>query len=278
MSKYLEISKYGKSDKDSGLESVSDMHQIMLGRHIDLALEEMYQDGVLSIIPGIEGVVAMKDTSGKNLFKDLWWHTKLVVKQSKPKLEIRWAALFHDFGKPACFSMENGKVAFHGHEHASVQYFKEFARKNRIFSPDQYNKISFLIYNLGYVESYSSEWTESAVRRFGKEMGDNLEDLLLLARADTTSSRSWVRKRVQDKVSELGRRVKETQEKDAYIPLLPKGIGNVIMEFGMKGKQVEAMKDELESQIEKGNLKAYQDLDYYKEYLNEFFTHDSRDA
>ena len=279
---YVALSRTGETDgktrvpstqelkKASSAHDVSSLHDIIMGRHVDVALEQMEKDGVLAyIIPGINDVVSMRDNSGKNRFKDLWWHTKLVVLQSKPRLEIRWAALFHDFGKPSCFSMENGKASFHNHEHASVKYFKEFARKFRIFTPEQYNKISFLIYNLGYVEAYSSKWTESAVRRFAKDMGDNVDDLLLLSRADTTSSKPQNRRRVQFKISELSRRIKEVRAKDSIVPPLPKGIGNAIIKLGVTGKSIGSVKAHLEKTIESGDLKAHQDIEYYMDFLNE---------
>lgn len=279
--RYIEIARNGKSEipRTSAKEiketrgnskPYQNLHKIITGRHADIALDEMEKDGILAlIIPGINDVVAMKDPSGKRRFKDLWWHTKLVVMQAKPKLEVRWAALFHDFGKPSCFSMEGGKVQFHGHEHASVKYFKEFARKTRIFTPKQYNKIGFLIYNLGYVESYSSSWTESAVRRFAKEMGDNLDDLLLLSRADTTSSKKATRAKVQAKVSELSKRVKAVREKDAIVPPLPKGIGNAIIELGVEpGRGVGEVKKYLENQVKSGILKPHQDIEYYISYYS----------
>ncbi len=277
---YIPLSRTGKTDgkiqiytaqelKKASAQDVLSLHDIIMGRHVDIALEQMYQDGLLSfVIPGINDVVTMRDVPGKHRFKDLWWHTKLVVLQSKPKLEIRWAALFHDFGKPSCFTMENGKVAFHNHEHASVKYFKEFARKFRIFTPEQYNKISFLIYNLGYVEAYTSNWTESAVRRFAKDTGPNLEYLLLLSRADTTSSNPKNRRKVQFKISELSKRIKEVQAKDAVVSLLPKGIGNAIIDIGLTGKDIGAAKDYLEGMIKAGTIEGNKDIQYYMQYLS----------
>ena len=114
--RYIEIARNGKSEipRTSAKEiketrgnskPYQNLHKVITGRHADIALDEMEKDGILAlIIPGINDVVAMKDPSGKRRFKDLWWHTKLVVMQAKPKLEVRWAALFHDFGKPSCFN------------------------------------------------------------------------------------------------------------------------------------------------------------------------------
>lgn len=277
LEKYIEISKIGisklpsLSGNDIKETNINELHEIIIGKYADIALDVMEKDGILSlIIPGLNDVTALVDKSGKNRFKDLWWHTKLVVKQSKPKLEIRWAALFHDFGKPSCLSVVNNKIVFHGHEKASVKYFKEFARVHKIFTKEQYNKICFLIYNLGYVESYSTDWSESAVRRFAKDMGEHVWDILLLSRADVTSSKKENRENVQKHVSELGKRIKAVQAKDAIKPVLPKGLGNAIIDIGYPdGPIIGQIKKYLEQKIKNNDISPNMNIEYYIDYLKE---------
>lgn len=48
--------------------------------------------------------------------KDVWAHTIAVVEHIPPEPVLRWAALLHDAGKPACFSMQaDGLGHFYGH-------------------------------------------------------------------------------------------------------------------------------------------------------------------
>ncbi len=48
--------------------------------------------------------------------RDVWEHTIAVVEHTPPEPVLRWAALFHDMGKPSCFSLtEDGVGHFFGH-------------------------------------------------------------------------------------------------------------------------------------------------------------------
>lgn len=242
------------------------IRSILTEKYIDLVLLKMQELNILEhIVPGINGVIQLKDP--KNRFKDLWDHTVKVVAKSKPTVEIRTAALFHDFGKPATLKIENDKVTFHNHENLSVKYFMNFANKWRIFSKDEYVKIKFLIRQLGYIESYTSEWTDSAVRRFYQTIGDYIDDLIELSRADVTSANPNQHERVNNNLKDLKDRIINLKEKDNIIPPLPTGLGNALMNIGIFGPKISIVKSELEQDIKLGKIKAYQNIEYYINYL-----------
>ena len=48
--------------------------------------------------------------------KDVLAHTIAVVRNTRPELRVRLAALFHDVGKPKTRSFATGAVSFHHHE------------------------------------------------------------------------------------------------------------------------------------------------------------------
>lgn len=53
--------------------------------------------------------------------KTVWEHTVAVVASIRPEPVLRWAALLHDVGKPACFSRgEDGIGHFYGHAEQST--------------------------------------------------------------------------------------------------------------------------------------------------------------
>src|SRR5262249_54381552 len=71
----------------------------IVGRDVDAALEWLLQVGALALLfPELAATVDLQQESGR-LHKDVWAHTKLVVKQAVRRPDVRWAALLHDIGK-----------------------------------------------------------------------------------------------------------------------------------------------------------------------------------
>jgi poly(A) polymerase len=107
------------------------------------------------------------------------------------------------------------------------------------------------------------------VRRFAREMGVGLKDLLDLSRADITTKRPEKKKRGLRQISELGKRIKELAVQDAKVAPLPKGLGTAISEaFGVPpSKRLGDLRKELERRCECGELPAGQEVDFYLEFM-----------
>ena len=67
------------------------------------------------------------------------------------------------------------------------------------------------------------------MRRFARELGDHLDDLLCLARADITTKRPEKKRKGLSQISELAERIRQIQAEDAKVPPLPTGVGDAIM-------------------------------------------------
>ena len=129
---------------------------------------------------------------GEWLHKDVWKHTKQVVRQAEPRLEVRWAALLHDIGKIRTRSISPaGEVHFFGHAEVGARMFDRIDRRIPLFAADAALKksVRFLILHHLRASQYDASWTDSAVRRFAKDVGPALDDLLCLSRADITTKR-----------------------------------------------------------------------------------------
>ncbi|MEM9191339.1 MAG: HDIG domain-containing metalloprotein, partial [Myxococcota bacterium] len=199
-------------------------------------------------------------------------HTKQVVRQAVPRLAVRWGALLHDIGKPKTRSIEpNGEVHFFGHAEVGAAMFRKRVSQRLGFDGALHDRIHFLILYHLRASQYDGTWTESAVRRFYKEMGDGLTDLLDLSRADITTKRPAKKKRGLRSISELGARIRKLQAEDAKLPPLPKGLGTLIMEeFGVPpSKKLGDIRKELERRCEAGTLAPEQDAAYYIAHLRE---------
>jgi poly(A) polymerase len=244
------------------------MEQAIMGRDVDVALEWMHQAGILRVLfPELEATVDLVQEAGRQ-HKDVWAHTKQVVKQTVRRPLVRWAALLHDIGKVPTRTFTPEGVHFHGHAEVGARMFDKVYPRFA-FARDERQTIRFLVKHHLRTNQYSEQWTDSAVRRFHREMGPHMIDLLDLSRADITSKRPGRRKTLLEQISALADRVDRLVEEDAKQPPLPGGVGNAIMDaFELRpSRLIGDLKRELEAAIEKGELEARREDAYYVAYI-----------
>jgi poly(A) polymerase len=242
---------------------------VILGRSLEEALQWMHQAGLLSVLlPELEATVDFSQEAGRR-HKDVWEHTKQVVRQSVPKPLVRWAALLHDIGKvPTRVMLPDGRVTFHRHAEVGARMFDTVSRRMG-FDRSERHKIRFLILHHLRGNAYEPGWTDAAVRRFDHEMGEHLDDLLDLSRADVTSRRPGRRQEAVANIHALKERILAIRELDARIPPLPPGLGNAIMEaFSLPpSRRVGDIRKLCQDAVERGELEERRDAAYYIDFL-----------
>lgn len=73
------------------------------------------------LIPEIRPCVGFDQRNHHHCF-DVWGHTARAVGAVPPKRSLRWTMLFHDLGKPHCFSVdEKGEGHYYGHTAISAE-------------------------------------------------------------------------------------------------------------------------------------------------------------
>ncbi|MBW2262244.1 MAG: HD domain-containing protein [Deltaproteobacteria bacterium] len=246
------------------------LQEVLLGDLPDLALVFLHRTGVLaSVLPEVTAMIDFQDEYARH--KDLWTHTVKVVAQVEASPVLRWAALLHDIGKVRTRSIdERGRVHFFGHEITGARMFKPVSRRLG-FPVDQSARIRFLIRNHLRAGQYDPDWTDSAVRRFGREMGDTLEDLIKLSRADITTKYERKKNHNLMLLDGLLARVHAIREQDAVPPALPRGLGNVLMErYSLEpGRRLGRLMTGLKDVVEAGGLPRSADHEVYLRYLDE---------
>jgi poly(A) polymerase len=202
------------------------------------------------------------------MHKDVWAHTKQVVRQTVGRPLVRWAALLHDVGKVPTRTFTDEGVHFHGHAEVGARMFDKIHTRFA-FARDERQTIRFLVKHHLRTNQYSDQWTDSAVRRFHREMFAHMTDLLDLSRADITSKRPGRRKQLLEQISALADRVQLLAEADAKLPPLPSGVGNAIMAaFEIApSRLIGDLKRALEQAIERGDLEARREDAYYVAYI-----------
>src|SRR5690242_14745843 len=241
---------------------------MLMGRDVDAALEWLQQARILAVLfPELEATVDLVQETGR-MHKDVWAHTKQVVRQTVGRPLVRWAALLHDVGKVPTRTFTEDGVHFHGHAEVGARMFDKIHQRFA-FARDERQTIRFLVKHHLRTNQYSEQWTDSAVRRFHREMAAHLTDLLDLSRADITSKRPGRRKQLLEQISALSDRVVQLAEADAKLPPLPSGVGNAIMAaFELApSRLIGDLKRALEQAIDAGELEPRREDPYYVAYL-----------
>ncbi len=146
------------------------LEQSLMGHDVDLALQWMHDAGILRVLfPELEATVDLVQEAGRQ-HKDVWDHTKQVVKQTVRRPLVRWAALLHDIGKVPTRTYTDEGVHFHGHAEVGARMFDKVSQRFA-FARDERQTIRFLVKHHLRTNQYSEQWTDSAVRRFHREMG-----------------------------------------------------------------------------------------------------------
>jgi poly(A) polymerase len=245
------------------------MDGLLTAKHPEPGLDAIESVGCLDAwLPEVAAMVGFGDNEWRH--KDVWKHTKQVVKQSVPRVEVRWGALLHDIGKPKTRRIDDrGNVTFHGHAEVGAAMFRKRVAARIGLEAAQRERVHFLILHHLRAAQYDESWTDAAVRRFYKQMGEGLRDLLDLSRADITTKRPEKRRRGVRQISLLAKRIRVLQEEDLKVAPLPKGLGTVIMkEFGVPpSKRLGDLMKQLTAAVESGEVEAEQPAEYYIEYL-----------
>ena len=241
---------------------------MLMGRDVDQALEWMRATKILPVLfPELSATVDLVQETGRQ-HKDVWDHTKQVVRQTVRRPLVRWAALLHDIGKVPTRTFTDEGVHFHGHAEVGARMFDRVSQRFA-FARDERHTIRFLVRHHLRTNQYSEQWTDSAVRRFHREMAAHMTDLLDLSRADITSKRPGRRNTLLAQISALSDRVARLAEADAKLPPLPGGVGNAIMTaFEVApSRLIGDLKRSLEKAIEDGVLEARREDAYYVAYI-----------
>ncbi len=188
--------------------------------------------------------------------KDVLAHTIAVVAKTRPERLVRLAALLHDVGKPKTRSFGDGGVTFHHHEVVGARMARDRMQALR-YSGDDIEVVRTLVYLHLRFHTYAMGWSDSAVRRFVRDAGDQLDRLIELTRCDCTTRNKRKADRLARRMDELEARIAALAAEEELDAMRPDLDGRQVMNhLGVgPGRHVgRALDHLLELRLEEGPL------------------------
>ncbi len=231
---------------------------------LELLVETGLADRILPELPALR-----LEIDEHHHHKDVYRHTLTVVEQAigyererhpgePPDLVLRLAALLHDIGKPATRRLEpGGAVSFHHHDVVGAKLARKRLRALR-FDNDTIDAVSRLIeLHLRFFGYADGVWTDSAVRRYVRDAGDQLERLHELTRADVTTRNRRKADRLGFAYDDLEARIAQLKAQEELDAVRPDLDGTAVMRIlGLRpGPEVgRAMRFLLDLRLDEGAL------------------------
>lgn len=231
-------------------------------------VEALVESGLAEhVLPELALLREEKDEHRRH--KDVYQHSLTVLEQAidleksrhpgePPNLVNRLAALLHDIGKPVTKKFESGgQVTFHHHDVVGAKMAKKRLKALR-FDNNTVDRVSRLIeLHLRFFGYADQGWNDSAVRRYVRDAGDELELLHILTRADVTTRNQQKADRLAFAYDDLESRIAELAEEEELNAMRPDLDGEQIMAIlGLPpGREVgQAYRFLLEARIDEGPL------------------------
>jgi poly(A) polymerase len=199
--------------------------------------------------------------------KDVYEHSLTVVRQAielerarhpdaAPDVPLRLAALLHDIGKPSTRRLEpGGAVTFHHHDVKGARMARRRLKELRFDSATTDAVAKLIELHLRFFGYAEGAWTDSAVRRYVRDAGDELERLHILTRADVTTRNRRKAAALAGAYDDIERRIAELAEQEELDAIRPEIDGNRIQEIlGIRpGREVgEAYRFLLDLRLDEG--------------------------
>ncbi len=196
-----------------------ELFKIMASPKPSIGWKLLLDSGLLAIIlPELARMKGIDVVNGR-AHKDNFYHTMGVldaVAAASDKVLLRWAALFHDIGKPVTkhFDPVRGWT-FHNHNFVGAKMVKTIFRRMKFpLGADLAYVAKLVELHMRPIALVEDEVTDSAVRRLANYAEEDLDDLMILARADITSRDEARKARYLANFDLVEEKFRATHEKD----------------------------------------------------------------
>ncbi|PIR03866.1 MAG: tRNA nucleotidyltransferase [Candidatus Magasanikbacteria bacterium CG11_big_fil_rev_8_21_14_0_20_39_34] len=237
-------------------------------------------DEFLPEVAALAGVEEVKGYKHKENLSHTFAVVDNIATYSKKPL-LRFAGLMHDIAKPETKKFDPSRGwTFDMHEHLGKKMTWEICKRLRMKKQDIQYVAELVRWHLQPIALMDEGVTDSAVRRLIVNLQEDLDDLLILCRADVTTGNQSKKKKRLTNYDRLEKRIAEVLEKDKLRAFQSPVRGEEIMEIcGLKpGPTVGEIKEEIERAILDGEIpNEYEAAKEYFEKMKDRYIQKAKD-
>ena len=212
------------------------------------------------ILPELDAMRGVATVNGRG-HKDNFLHTMEVLDNVASRTDnvwLRWGALLHDIAKPATKRWDD-KLGwtFHNHNFIGAKMVPRLFKSLRLPQGEPAKYVAKLVeLHMRPIALVEDEVTDSAVRRLIHDAGDDLDDLMLLCRADITSKNADKVRRLLENFDHVKHKMEELEARDHIRNYQPPVDGLEIMNtFGIgQCREVGVIKNAIKDAILDGRV------------------------
>lgn len=211
----------------------TELSKMLCGDNIREVLSK-YSDILAVVLPEIKDMKGFEQHNFHHIY-DVMNHTAVVVESAPPIIHLRLAALFHDCGKPDCFSVDENGVG-HFYSHASISAKKADEALLRLRCD---NRTREKVVKLIKLHDAPIEENEVVIRKKLSKYGEDLLfDLIELKRADTKGLAPEFHNRSEhfDMLQTIAEKLLHEKPCFSLKDLAVKG--NDLAELGLEGREI----------------------------------------